>query len=131
MQNLPINLSGFRLLVTEEPAVKTREIDGKRVPVTNRNGETQFVVAVFCKRQPMPGQEQQDRGEEIRVNLPVDPGSGFEVDTRVELIDPVVNTYEMRNDLGVITATGQWYKAAGLKPLTAPPKTKERAPATT
>jgi hypothetical protein len=125
MQNLPLNLAGFRLLVTEQPAAKTREVDGKRVPVTNRAGETQFVVGVFLKRRPVPGQDS-DKGEDIRVNLPVDPGNAFELDTQVELIDPVVNVYELRNDDGVITRTGQWYKAAGLKPVTSPPKSKDR-----
>jgi hypothetical protein len=40
------------------------------------------------------------KGEEIRVNLPVDPGDGFEEGSYVELINPLLNTYEMRDDNG-------------------------------
>jgi hypothetical protein len=34
------------------------------------------------------------------VNLPVDPGDGFEEGSYVELINPLLNTYEMRDDNG-------------------------------
>ena len=56
--------------------------------------------------------------KEIKVNLPTDPGEGFHEGTYVELINTVINTYEMRNDSGQITASGLWFKADGLKPAT-------------
>jgi hypothetical protein len=116
MQDISINLSNYRLMVTEEPTTKMRENKaGEMEPVTNKAGETQFVVVLFAKQRPRQGQRP-GKGEEIKVNLPVDPGDGFVEGSYVELIDPVLNTYEMRNDEGRITASGLWFKAAGLKP---------------
>ena len=45
--------------------------------ITNRDGVTQFVVALFMKLRPQPGQRA-PKGEEMRVTLETDPGEGFE-----------------------------------------------------
>lgn len=117
MQDISINLGNYRLMVTEAPTMKTRENQqtGELETVTNRKGEVQFVVVLFAKPVPQPG-KRPGKGEEIRVNLPVEPGDGFEEGNYVELINPVLNTYEMRDDNGRITASGLWFKAEGLKP---------------
>ena len=116
MQDIPINLGGFRLMITEAPAMKMREDkNGDLEPVVNKDGEPQYVVALFAKsregRNGRPG-----KGEEIRVNLGSnDPGDGFDEGTYVELISAVANTYEMRGEDGKITSAGMWFKAEGLK----------------
>lgn len=118
MQNIPINLSGYRLMVVEEPAVKMRENRaGEFEPVTNRDGEIQYVVSVFAKPRPQSG-ERVGKGEEIRVNLPGPPADECPEGSYVELVGAVLNTYEMRGDDGKITASGLWFKAQGLKPVT-------------
>ncbi|MTD53875.1 hypothetical protein [Amycolatopsis pithecellobii] len=117
MQDISINLGNYRLMVTEAPTMKTRENaqTGELETVTNRAGEVQFVVVLFAKPVAQPGRRP-GKGEEIRVNLPADPGEGFDEGSYVELINPVLNTYEMRDDNGRITASGLWFKADGLKP---------------
>ncbi|MGO1056709.1 hypothetical protein [Crossiella sp. CA198] len=119
LQNIPVALAGFRLLVTEAPTVKVRELDnGELAPVVDRRtGVEQYVITVFAKPLPTADGRRPGKGEEIKVNLPADPGPGFEEGTYVELVAPVLNTYEMRNEAGVITASGLWWKAEGLKPV--------------
>jgi hypothetical protein len=117
MQNIPVLLSGYRLMVTEAPTTKMRETRaGEFEPVTDREGVTQFVVVLFAKPIAQPGQRSR-KGEEIKVNLSADPGDGFEEGSYVELVNPIVNTYEMRDpNTGAITASGLWFKADGLTP---------------
>ncbi|MGC7101613.1 hypothetical protein ACPZ19_43650 [Amycolatopsis lurida] len=118
MKDIAINFGGYRLMVTEEPTMKTRENrqTGEIETVTNRAGETQFVVMLFAKPRPVEGRRT-GKGEEIKVNLSADPGEGFEEGSYVELINPVLNTYEMRDpETGQITGSGLWFKADGLKP---------------
>ncbi|MGZ3142508.1 hypothetical protein ACVDFE_11035 [Lentzea chajnantorensis] len=117
LNDIPVILSHYKLLITEAPCVKMRELDGgQMVPVVDRNtNEEQFVVVLFAKARPSEGRRK-SKGEEIKVNLPRDPGEGFEEGDYVELINPVINTYEMRGEDGKITASGLWFKADGLTP---------------
>lgn len=112
MQNIPVILNGYRMTVVDPPAPKMRE-DGSMV--TNREGVTQFVVSVFAKLRPGPG-ERAPKGEEIKVTLATDPGEGFEEDTRVELIDARLNAYQMETEDGR-SISGISFKAMGLKPV--------------
>jgi hypothetical protein len=118
LQNIPANLGGFRLMVTEAPAVKMREAkDGTLTPVVDRDTQSeQYVVVLFAKPKPVAG-KRAGKGEEIRVNLPGAPADEFEEGDYVELINLVINTYEMRGDDGKISASGMWFKADGLKPV--------------
>ncbi|ACU35065.1 hypothetical protein [Actinosynnema mirum] len=120
LQDLPVVLGGYRLMITEAPAVKVRELeDGSVVPVLDRvTQQEQFVVTLFAKPLPVAGKKA-GKGEEIRVNLPGDPGEGFEEGMYVELVGAVVNTYEIpdRMDPRKIASAGLWFKAAGLKPV--------------
>lgn len=112
-----MNLSGYRLMVTEEPTMKMRENKGGEMePATDRDGVAKFVVMLFAKPRPRPG-ERTGRGEEIKVTLACDPGEGFTEGSYVELVNPVLNTYEMRGEDGQITGSGVWFKADGLKPV--------------
>ncbi|MFD7652933.1 hypothetical protein ACFV4N_03020 [Actinosynnema sp. NPDC059797] len=123
LQDLPVVLDGYRLMITEAPAAKVREAeDGTVSPVVDRvSGEVQYVVTLFAKPVAVEGRRA-GKGEEIRVNLPGDPGEGFEEGMYVELVGAVVNTYEIpdRTDPRKIASAGLWFKAAGLKPVARP-----------
>lgn len=116
MKDIPINLGGYRLMVVEEPAVKMREnAAGELEPVSNRDGEMQYVVVVFAKARPQVG-GRSVKGEEIRVNLPGEPAGEFPEGSYVELVGAVINTYEMHGENGRVSF-GLWFKAQGLKPV--------------
>ena len=111
IKDLPVLLSGHRLSLVELPCPKTK-IDG--TPVIGRDGVTQFVVALFMKLLPQPGQRT-PKGEEVRVTLETDPGEGFEEGMRVELINPRVSAYQLRTEDGRELA-GVSLKATGMVP---------------
>lgn len=117
LNDVPVILSHYKLMITEAPCVKMRELgNGQTVPVIDKfTNEEQYVVVLFAKARPVEG-KRKAKGEEIRVNLPHDPGAGFEEGDYVELVNPVINTYEMRGEDGKITASGMWFKADGLTP---------------
>ncbi|WP_208824982.1 hypothetical protein [Pseudonocardia alni] len=114
MRDLPVVLDGYKLTVVEPPAPKTRQdANGAEVPVTDRDGVTQFVVSLFAKLQVQAGQRA-PKGEEIKVTLTTDPGEGFGEDARVQLIDPKINPYSIESPDGR-TVSGIAFKAMGLK----------------
>jgi hypothetical protein len=108
MRNIPVDLSGFRLMVSEEPAMKMRRSEnGDSAPVADRvTGEVLFQVALFMKQS---GQ----RGEEIRVTLPGDPGEGFSEGVLVDLVSPSVSPYQFENGRGE-TVSGVSWRAEGV-----------------
>jgi hypothetical protein len=114
-KNLPVVLGGYRCTIVDPPCPKTRD-DGKggEEVVVDRNGVTQFVVSVFLKAIPGPG-ERAPKGEEIKVTLETDPGPGFEEGDRVELINPRINSYQIDTEDGR-SISGIAFKALGLKP---------------
>ena len=116
MRDIPVMLSGYMLTVVDPPVPKMRE-DGRGgwMPVTDRQGVTQFVVSLFAKLRVGPG-ERAPKGEEIKVTLATDPGGGFEEDTRVELIDARLNAYQIETEDGR-SISGISFKAMGLKPV--------------
>ncbi|MEJ2854878.1 MULTISPECIES: hypothetical protein [unclassified Saccharothrix] len=109
MRNIPVLLTGWRLMVTEEPALKTREVDGTAEVLTDRDGASLFVVSVFAKTKG-------EKGEEIRVTLTTDPGPGFEEGSLVELVGATVSPYSFKNAKGE-TVSGLAWRAVGLKPI--------------
>jgi hypothetical protein len=116
MRDIPVLLSGYKLTVVEPPAPKTRDDgNGGQVVVVDRQGVTQFVVALFAKLRVGAG-ERAPKGEEIKVTLVTDPGEGFIEDTRVELIDPRINAYQIDTEDGR-SISGISFKALGLKPV--------------
>jgi hypothetical protein len=116
MRDIPVLLSGYKLTVVEPPAPKTRDDgNGGQVVVVDRQGVTQFVVALFAKLRVAAG-ERAPKGEEIKVTLVTDPGEGFIEDTRVELIDPRINAYQIDTEDGR-SISGISFKALGLKPV--------------
>ncbi len=116
MRDIPVLLSGYKLTVVEPPAPKTRDDgNGGQVVIVDRQGVTQFVVALFAKLR-VPAGERAPKGEEIKVTLVTDPGEGFTEDTRVELIDPRINAYQIDTEDGR-SISGISFKALGLKPV--------------
>ena len=114
MRDIPVMLNGYKLTVVEPPSPKTRDDGaGGHVVVTDRNGVVQFVVSLFVKQRVEPGQRA-PKGEEIKVTLATDPGPGFDEDTRVELIDPRINSYQIDSPDGR-SISGLAFKALGLK----------------
>jgi len=114
MRDVPVILSGYKLTVVEPPCPKMKEVaPGSFEPVTDRQGVAQFVVSVFAKLRVQAG-ERAPKGEEIKVTLLADPGEGFPEDSRVELIDPQINPYQIDNGAGRVTS-GIAFKAMGLK----------------
>ena len=112
MRDIPVMLNGYKLTVAEPPMPKARE-DG--TVITNRDGVTQFVVSLFAKLRVPPGQRA-PKGEEIKVTLEADPGSGFAEDDRVELVNARLNAYQLDTPDGR-TVAGISFKAVGLTPV--------------
>jgi hypothetical protein len=113
MRDISVNLGDHRLTIVEHPTVKMKR-DGSG-PVLDRNGAAQFVVSVFVKKIPVAG-EFAPKGEELRVTLATDPGEGYQEGLRVELVDPRVNAWEMRDEETGRVTSGLAFKALGLKP---------------
>lgn len=127
MRDIPAQTSGYTFMVTGEPEGKTNE-DGSPYRPKDREGnrrEQPFSVLLMAKPKPVPGEPRRKDGEEIKVNLPRDPGEGFDPGTFVELLNPVLNTFEMRDDEGRISNAGIWWKADGLKPAARPSAVKQ------
>lgn len=126
MRDIPVILNGYKLTVVEPPAPKMRDDGrGNLVTVTDRQGVTQFVVALFAKLQ-VPAGQRAPKGEEIKVTLTADPGEGIYEDMRVELISPLLNAYQIDTEDGR-SISGISFKAAGLVPAGSPaPSPREK-----
>lgn len=120
MRDLPVDLGGYKLLVTEAPEMKTR-VDretGQVVPATEfGSDEPQFVVMLFAKQREAGPNGRKSKGEEIKVTLPRQPGEEIEEGTYVELSGVLASPYEMKNEKGVITNSGLSFKARSIVPL--------------
>jgi hypothetical protein len=108
LRNLPVLLEGYRLMVAEEPMIKTREENGRDVPVTDRDGATLFTVSVFVKP-PADEKGRSGKGLEVKVTLETEPGEEIEYASPVELINPRISQWEMDGRAGVA------WKATGVK----------------
>ncbi|RBM19225.1 hypothetical protein DI005_16160 [Prauserella sp. PE36] len=114
MKDIPFVSSGYRFMVTEAPTMKMREKGGEMVPAADREGRVPFVVMLFAKPRPVAGQRP-GKGEEIKVTVASEPGEEIEEGSYVELINPVLNTWQTTNDEGRITGSGLWFKAEAVK----------------
>ncbi len=116
LRNIPVELSGHKVLVTEAPTVKTREgEDGQpEVIVDKQTGATQFVVALFIKPRPN-GDGYAGKGAEIKCTLETDPGDEVSEGDLVELINPRVSHWE--NELNGRLMSGLAWRATGIKPV--------------
>lgn len=115
MRNVPVILSGFRLMVVGEKVIKTRENEkGEVEEVEGSDGAKHFTVPLFVKQRAVEGRHT-PKGEEINVTLECDPGEGFREGTYVELIDPRVSPWGQKRGEGV--ASGLAIRAAGMTPV--------------
>lgn len=113
LRNIPVVLEHYKLQVTEEPEVKTRENEaGELEPVTDWQGARQFVVSLFAKPRPTEG-KRPGKGEEIRVTLETAPDEDVTDGALIELINPRVSHWE--NELGGRKMSGLSWKATGIK----------------
>ncbi|GAA2338253.1 hypothetical protein GCM10009854_13130 [Saccharopolyspora halophila] len=113
LRNIPVVMSHYKMQVTEEPVVKTRENEtGEIVPVTDWQGAQQFVVSLFVKARPQEGQRP-GKGEEIRVTLETAPDDDVTDGAVVELHNPRVSHWE--NDINGRKMSGLSWKATGIK----------------
>ncbi|MFG1881114.1 hypothetical protein [Micromonospora sp. NPDC049102] len=110
MRNIPVNMSGFKLRVVEEPSIKADQ-DGK-VLTAYGTSDPLYTVAVFAK--PVATEDgYRGKGEELKITLSADPGQIDEGDL-VELIGATVSHWERDGKSGL-----SW-KAKGVKPVTKP-----------
>ncbi len=115
LRNIPVELSGHKVLVTEAPTVKTREgKSGVAEVVTDYNGATQYVVVLFVKPRPNE-QGRAGKGAEIKCTLETDPGDGVSEGDLVELINPRVSHWE--NEIDGRAMSGLAWRATGIKPV--------------
>lgn len=115
LRNIPVELSGHKVLVTEAPTLKMREGEnGEPEAVTDYNGASQYVVVLFVK--PLPNEQgRAGKGAEIKCTLETDPGDGIDEGDRVELINPRVSHWE--NELNGRQMSGLAWRATGIKPV--------------
>lgn len=113
MRDIPCDLGGYTLMVTEAPEIKMAEKDGKTEAVVDRDTKAQmFVVSVFAKRRPTA--DRKFKGEEIKITLETDPGA-IDTGTYVELINARMSPYSFKNDSNE-TVAGISFRATGLTP---------------
>jgi len=113
MRDIPADLGGYALMVTECPERKTREVDGRvEVVVDRATNAAVFTVSLFAKLRAGDG-VRRAKGEEIKVALETDPGEGFDEGTYVQLVNLRVSPYSFLNDRGQ-TLSGLSFKATGL-----------------
>jgi hypothetical protein len=116
LRNIPVELSGHKVLVTEAPTVKMREgTDGQQEVVIDRQTDaTLFTVALFVKPRPN-GEGYAGKGAEIKCTLETDPGDVVSDGDLVELINPRVSHWE--NELNGRMMSGLAWRATGIKPV--------------
>jgi len=118
MRDIPADLGGYTLMVTECPERKTREVDGRSEAVVDRaTNAAVFTVSLFAKLRAGDG-VRRAKGEEIKVTLETDPGEGFDEGAYVQLVNLRVSPYSFLNDRGQ-TLSGLSFKAVGLTPVQA------------
>ncbi|MFB9909657.1 hypothetical protein [Allokutzneria oryzae] len=107
---LPVDLSGYKLMITEDPEIKTFTNDqGVVETAVDRDTKTPlYVVSLFMKS---ADKSVKRKGIEIKVTLSTDPGDAFEEGDYVALVEPTVSLWQ--NDKG----SGLTFKALGLQPL--------------
>jgi hypothetical protein len=115
LRNIPVELSGHKVLVTEAPTLKMREgKNGEPEVVTDYSGATQYVVVLFVKPRPNE-QGRAGKGAEIKCTLETDPGAEVSEGDLVELINPRVSHWE--NEIDGRQMSGLAWRATGVKPI--------------
>lgn len=117
LNNLPIILSGYRVMVSEAPAIKMRREGETEVPVIDRTtNQPAYIVELLVKPVARPG-ERAGKGEVIRVTLPYAPAEEIEDGDYVELVNPTVSYYEVEDRVTGRKNSGLSFRAETLKPV--------------
>ncbi|PRY57591.1 hypothetical protein [Glycomyces artemisiae] len=116
LQKLPINLTGYSLMVTEMPELKMFEKDGQMVTAkTFDTDEPIYVVSVFAKPLQKSAFGKRLKGEEIKVEFTREPDQEFDEGMYIQLDRASVSVSEFTNDKGR-TFVSQKFQAEGLVP---------------
>jgi hypothetical protein len=93
MQNIPCNLEGYKLMVTELPEVKsfTDDNGNTRVATVYGTDDPIYVVSLFAKPREAGMNGRRAKGEEIKVEFTREPEQEFEEGTYVQLDRPTVS----------------------------------------
>ncbi|GGI92361.1 hypothetical protein GCM10011581_31890 [Saccharopolyspora subtropica] len=115
LRNIPVLLEGYRLMVLEEPELKTRRNDatGEVETVTDWQGAPQYVISVHAKPRKTADGRPAGKGAEIKVTLETEPTEEISDGSIVELINPRVSHWE--TELNGRTMSGLAWKATGVK----------------
>lgn len=119
MKNLPVDLSGYKLMVSEAPTLKMRtdKKTGEEVVSTVYGTDIpQYVVNLFAKPKEPGPTGRRAKGEEIKVTFTTEPSDGIDEGMFIQLIAPTVSHFEIEED-GVIKMSGLSYAASALSPV--------------
>jgi hypothetical protein len=118
LQNLPVNLEGYKLMVTEAPELKMFMKDGQQqVATVYGTGEPIYVISVFAKAKEAGASGKRLRGEEIRVELTNEPEEAIEEGSYVSFVRPTVSVTDFTPD-GGDRFVGQKFRASSVVPAT-------------
>ncbi|WP_157930657.1 hypothetical protein [Glycomyces xiaoerkulensis] len=118
LQKLPIDLSGYTLMISEAPELKS---------FTDKNGQTQvateygtdkpvYVVSVFAKSRQTFANGKRPKGEEIKVEFTREPAEQeFDEGMYIQLDRPTVSVSDFTNPEGN-RFINQKFHAEGLVP---------------
>ncbi|QUG99804.1 hypothetical protein HUO13_02410 [Saccharopolyspora erythraea] len=107
LKNVPVQLEGYKLRVSEAPTVKMYTNDkGQEEIQTDFHGATLHVVSLFVKARPQDGRPA-PKGFEAKVTLETAPEDEFDEGVLVELINPRISQWQNERGSGVsLKATG-------------------------
>ncbi|MQM28711.1 hypothetical protein [Glycomyces albidus] len=117
MQNIPCNLVGYKLMVTELPEVKsfTDDVGNTRIATVYGTDDPIYVVSLFAKPREAGPHGKRAKGEEIKVEFTREPEQEFEEGTYVQLDRPTVSLSDFTNGKGD-RYVGLKFRAEGLVP---------------
>lgn len=117
MKNVPAELGGFKLMVTEVPEMKVKvdEETGEATPVTDfASGEPTYKLGLFAKVKEAGKDGFRPKGEEINVTIVGDPGE-LEEGMYVELSGVTTSPYAMHGKNNCNINSGLSFRAQGLR----------------
>jgi len=117
MNNIPCNLEGYKLMVTELPEVKsfTDDAGNTRIATVYGTDDPIYVVSLFAKPREAGPHGKRAKGEEIKVEFTREPDQEFEEGTYVNLDRATVSLTDFTSSKGD-RFVGLKFRAEGLVP---------------
>jgi hypothetical protein len=117
MNNIPCNLEGYKLMVTELPEMKSFTDDAGVVHMAKVYGTEDpiYVVSLFAKPRDAGPHGKRAKGEEIKVEFTREPDQEFEEGTYVNLDRATVSLTDFTSKKGD-RFVGLKFRAEGLVP---------------